>query len=81
MSPHQTRDRLQCAFYLDVGHFRARTLADSDRKEQWSLRTAADGTLVIEDKVSHQSFTVTRDAAGVWSLTAADQNSTTPKSK
>lgn len=51
-------------------------LTNADRKEEWTLHTADDGTFLIEETISRETFTVVRDAAGVWSL-----NSTTTKSK
>jgi len=44
------------------------TVEGGDRNEKWILSTAPDGTLSIEETVSHQTFTVSGNAAGVWTL-------------
>ena len=44
------------------------TIEGKDRNENWTLKVAEDGSLSVEETVSHQHFSVTQDAKGVWSL-------------
>ena len=44
------------------------SIIGKDRKENWTLKIGTDGSLNIEETLSLQKYTVSKNAAGVWRL-------------